>query len=213
MTERPGVKHTSRSKTEPLDAAAEQLRASLKQILRKKMKAVRRQIPESARRDRERRLYLRLDELDEVQSARSIGAYLAVRSELDLKPWMQQQTGNIEFAIPRVVPETGALCFHEWNENQVSSGAFGIEEPSQHTPQIDVSTLDVLLVPGLAFDEAGHRIGWGKGYYDRLLSKPLRAFTVGVSFDFQLVAEVPTLPSDMPVDAIVTGQRVIRCAG
>ncbi|MEM6960538.1 MAG: 5-formyltetrahydrofolate cyclo-ligase [Myxococcota bacterium] len=213
MTERPGVKHTSRSKAEPLDAAAEQLRASLKQILRKKMKAVRRQIPESARRDRERRLYLRLDELDEVQSARSIGAYLAVRSELDLKPWMQQRTGNIEFAIPRVVPETGALCFHEWNESQVSSGAFGIEEPSPHTPQIDVSTLDVLLVPGLAFDEAGHRIGWGKGYYDRLLSKPLRAFTVGVSFDFQLVAEVPTLPSDMPVDAIVTGQRVIRCAG
>ena len=70
--------------------------------------------------------------------------------------------------------------------------------------------LDIVIVPGLAFDPQGYRIGYGGGFYDRTLPKWCPpAIAIGVAFDLQLASEVPREPWDIPVDLIVTDQRVL----
>lgn len=69
----------------------------------------------------------------------------------------------------------------------------------------DYATIDLALIPGMAFDARGHRLGRGKGYYDRLLAHPAfaRIPKIGVCYDFQLVAEVPSMPHDCPMDTLI----------
>jgi 5-formyltetrahydrofolate cyclo-ligase len=85
-------------------------------------------------------------------------------------------------------------------------GAFQVREPVAGCPVVAMNRLDLALVPGLAFDARGHRLGRGKGFYDRLLAGfPGR--TVGVAFDFQVVAQVPVEPHDIALNAVVTPTR------
>ena len=87
-------------------------------------------------------------------------------------------------------------------------GAFGIPEPDPGAPVI--TRPDVVLVPFLAADPRGYRVGYGKGFYDRLLPELGDALRVAAGFDFQLVPEVPSAPFDVPVDVVVTDARVLR---
>jgi 5-formyltetrahydrofolate cyclo-ligase len=73
-------------------------------------------------------------------------------------------------------------------------------------------TLDLVVVPALAIDGAGHRLGYGRGYYDQTLVRTVNAVTVGVAFDFQLIAEVPIEAHDVPVAWVVTDQRTLRAS-
>ncbi|MBW7995869.1 MAG: 5-formyltetrahydrofolate cyclo-ligase [Candidatus Glassbacteria bacterium] len=91
------------------------------------------------------------------------------------------------------------------------AGHFGILEPSEGTPRRpDEIGWDLALVPGLAFGCDGGRIGFGKGYYDRLLAVR-RAPRVALAFEFQVLDSVPSLPHDIPLDMLVTERRLIRC--
>lgn len=100
--------------------------------------------------------------------------------------------------------------------SELQPGAFGIPEPPaelRHIPQRagDACDLDVVVVPGIAFDRAGRRLGQGKGYYDRLL-RDVRddCILVGLAFDAQIVERVPVTSHDVPVDLIVTESEVIE---
>ena len=83
----------------------------------------------------------------------------------------------------------------------------GFLEPREDAPVAPVDHLDVVIVPGLAFDPTGHRLGYGAGFYDMTLEDATRARTVGVAFDFQIVSEIPVTPGDVPVQAVVTDRR------
>lgn len=89
----------------------------------------------------------------------------------------------------------------------------GFPEPSADAPRAELDAIDLVIVPGLAFDPRGHRIGYGAGFYDRYLaplSRPAgaaRARAVGVCFDFQVLAEIPTSPEDVAVAVVVTEKR------
>ena len=83
----------------------------------------------------------------------------------------------------------------------------GFLEPRQDAPFAAVDHLDLILVPGLAFDPTGHRLGYGAAFYDMTLEGANRARTIGVAFDFQIVAEIPVTPGDVPVQAVVTDRR------
>lgn len=86
----------------------------------------------------------------------------------------------------------------------------GVQEPPEGAVRLDPHEVDLVLVPGLAFDEAGNRLGRGAGFYDRFLAHPaLRATTCGVASEAQLVQCVPVEPHDRPLDAIVTERRLI----
>lgn len=112
--------------------------------------------------------------------------------------------------LPRVDWDAGtmvAVAVTSLDEGIVT-GRHGLREPAQGTV-IDPTDLGVVIVPGLAFDEAGNRLGRGGGFYDRFLATT-PAFRIGVCFEVQLVPSVPAGPLDVPMDAVVTERRVIR---
>jgi len=82
-------------------------------------------------------------------------------------------------------------------------GTFHIQEPCG-APFYDYDEIELAVIPGMAFDRAGHRLGRGKGYYDRLLPQLKNTLKIGLCFPFQLVDEVPTEPTDIPMDKIIT---------
>lgn len=93
--------------------------------------------------------------------------------------------------------------------DDVSHGHFRIREPGAHCEHLDLNRLDLVLVPGVAFDQHGRRLGRGKGFYDRLLAL-VRGATCGVAFDEQIVAEIPVEPHDVHVNCILTPTRWIK---
>ena len=94
--------------------------------------------------------------------------------------------------------------------SQLARGLFGMLEPDAGCPSIPLNQLDFILVPGVAFDLTGRRLGRGKGFYDRLLAQ-VRGHKCGVAFDAQIVAEVPEEPHDVRVDSILTPTRWQWC--
>ena len=82
---------------------------------------------------------------------------------------------------------------------------YGILEPNDHAREISIHELDALIVPGLAFTLDGKRLGYGGGYYDKLLSmKDLNAYTIGFCFSFQIIKDLPTETHDMRVNIVIT---------
>lgn len=153
-----------------------------------------------------------------------VALYHALRDEVDTRPiadaaWAAGKT----VLLPKVVGDS--LSFHVWRPGDpLVSGAFGIREPDAETSRVEISAADLVLVPGLAFDRRGGRLGRGAGYYDRALaglearatspmtsrstststlpSTPLSR--VGIGFAIQLVEAVPMTSLDVPLDGIVT---------
>ena len=92
-------------------------------------------------------------------------------------------------------------------DKDVSSGAWGIPEPRASAP-VRLDELDIIIVPGAAFDEQGNRLGYGAGFYDKLLSA-FKKPTVALAFEEQIVSAVPAASHDIPIKKIVTDKRVI----
>ena len=112
-------------------------------------------------------------------------------------------------AYPGIDPESGAMTFRFVSDpDAMEEHGFGFREPSLHEPEARPDEIDVVVVPALALDSRGQRIGYGAGYYDRVLPRYAPpAVSVAVAFDFQLVAEVPESAADVRVGWIVTDAR------
>lgn len=115
-------------------------------------------------------------------------------------------------ALPRIDPKTGVLSAVKVVslDEDLVTGAYGIREP-RSGKRLRPGSLDAVLVPGLAFDRAGNRIGYGKGYYDRWLCRIKREKRISLAYDLQIVRAVPHTSLDLPVGMIITEKRVLRC--
>ncbi len=196
----------------PDDAAEQGLRAQAKELLRERMRSLRRVLPAQAAAARSAALCSRLCELPEFAAAQLVIGYRAHRKEADPSAALAEaaRTGK-RVGLPRM-REEGALELHlHAPGTPLEPNVLGIEEPLASAERIDLARVDLILVPAVAFDARGHRIGQGHGYYDRLLPQLPRAFKVAIGYDFQLLADLPDQPGDAPVDAIVTDTRVLRC--
>jgi len=144
-------------------------------------------------------------------------AYVNVRNEVETKGILEEVL-RIQGSV--VVPyclsnnQLGLFMLSDWQ--QLEQGSFGIREPiaalrAERT--VSPETLDAVVMPGVAFDRRGNRIGYGKGYFDRLL-ETLRSdcLKIGLAFDCQIFSALPTEPHDIPVDHLVTETQVISCA-
>ncbi|HND34781.1 MAG TPA: 5-formyltetrahydrofolate cyclo-ligase [Myxococcota bacterium] len=109
--------------------------------------------------------------------------------------------------LPRIV-NRDHLELHRWEGEPLRPGAFGIGEPAPHSPAVAPEQVDLFLVPGLAFDRSGGRLGMGKGYYDRLLAGS-PGFRVGICWEWQLLPEIPMEPHDQRMQAICTEHRLL----
>jgi 5-formyltetrahydrofolate cyclo-ligase len=134
------------------------------------------------------------------------------------------QTASFFTAYPIVVPccsenenENTIVPIRIFSQNELESGRFGILEPKQNirnNPQRHVTPeqLDVVVVPGLAFDRSGNRLGRGKGYYDRFLSlfpSKTKTLLIGLAFECQIVEQIPVETWDCPVSIIITENGII----
>ncbi len=146
-----------------------------------------------------RAIALRAAEVPELRVARTIATYLAIRREIPTTP-LRDALDGVRWAIPRIEGRSMVMVVH----GETVVGAHGI--PTSAGPEVAV---DAVIVPGLAFDAAGRRLGWGGGYYDRWLGGR-RVFAVGIALDEAIVDEVPSDDHDQRVHAVVTPTRVLR---
>jgi 5-formyltetrahydrofolate cyclo-ligase len=142
-----------------------------------------------------------------------VSGYWPLADELDPRPAMTRLAAlGHPLALPRVQGRGRPLAFHAWGPGEpLLAGPFEVMQPAPDAP---LATPRVLLVPLLAFDRQGRRLGYGAGYYDLVL-RELRAsspppLAIGVAFAAQEVEEVPTGPRDQPLDAVVTERAVHR---
>jgi 5-formyltetrahydrofolate cyclo-ligase len=161
---------------------------------------------------------LALPELAEL-AGRTIAGYVAVKGELDPASALAHVTAHGgRVALPRVCAEAPRLRFHEIEAGAAPpapTGPFGLCEPDAARPEVPIGQLDFVLVPGLAFDAQGGRLGFGGGYYDGALATAREAgrpALIGLAYDFQIVDACPVGPGDLPVDLVVTEARVLRRA-
>jgi 5-formyltetrahydrofolate cyclo-ligase len=138
------------------------------------------------------------------RSANIVFAYLPMRAEVDLRSLIARSP-NTQWAIPRVVDSpVRHLVFHAYHPDRLVPHRFGMLEPDPGLPEILPDQADLIIVPGLAFMRSGYRLGYGGGYYDRLLGQSGLAPTLGACYQALLLDEIPHEQHDMPVGHIVT---------
>lgn len=150
--------------------------------------------------------------LPELESVRTVLAYGASPEELDPLPALiALRTRGVAIAYPRV-EAPGVLGLHLAEEGQVlQRGMFGILEPGPDWCRIEPTDIDAAIVPGVAFDERCWRLGYGGGYYDRLLPLlPSECARIGFAFDEQILPTIPAEEHDVALDIVVTPTRVLR---
>jgi len=157
---------------------------------------------------KDRKISLGLMSLPEFERAGVILLYHAIAGEPDLTPvFMRILREGRRLVLPKVSGRDLELIAVE-DLSSLSRGAFGILQP-QEGERVSPMDLDVAVVPGIAFDRECYRLGFGKGYYDRLL-KEVRAPKVGVAYSFQVLDRVPRDEWDEPVSILITEEEVIR---
>ncbi len=186
-----------------------------KRMLRLEMRKRRAAIPAALRPSRAAALRDRLLGLQEVAGAGVVAAYLSFGTEMSTGPLLASLAERgTKVLVPYLAGGEIELASYEPGDELVAT-AYGPSEPAVRR-QVDPGTVDVVVAPGLAFDRLGRRLGYGGGYYDRLLGR-LRAArpgitVVGIGFSSQVVSEVPAGPLDARVDLVVTDREVIRVA-
>lgn len=158
---------------------------------------------------RSRAVQARFLELETLLHGTSVALYSPIRGEVETDAIFERsRREGKQVAFPLVLPDERRLEFH-WVDDlsQLTPGRFGIPEPQRaaHT-WVDPGRIDVIAVPGVAFDRDCRRLGYGGGYYDRLLGSPETRprFVIGVAFDEQLLDEVPNDARDASMDGVVT---------
>lgn len=149
-----------------------------------------------------------------LPKATTILFYAPFAEEVDLWPLLEEALRHgKQVALPRFDPQAGKYEARVVTNpaTDVVVGTFRIREPREQCPVLNAARVDWILVPGLAFDLQGHRLGRGTGHYDRLLSE-IQGSRCGVGFDVQIVAELRCEPHDCRMDALVTPTRWIRLA-
>lgn len=183
--------------------------AEQKANLRTRSRAILRELTRDQRESNSIEMCARLVELPVWKSARSVLLFMPMPDEPNVHPLLPAalESGKLA-ALPRFnattdTYEAAVVCDLD---KDLVEGKFGIPEPAPACGLVDLKRLDLILVPGLAFDSHGHRLGRGKGFYDRLLAE-VSGKTCGVAFEQQLVSAIPVEPHDVRLNCILTPSR------
>ncbi len=133
--------------------------------------------------------------------------YLAFRNEISLQ-WLMEQHPEKVWALPRTLTR-GRLFIHLYQPGRLERHRFGMLQPAADAPPVPLDQIDLVLVPGVAFDHEGGRLGFGGGYYDRLLPR-LGALRVGVAHPACIVTRVPVSETDVRMDYLALPDGIYR---
>lgn len=155
------------------------------------------------------KIALHLSRLIEPLSKRTVSFYWPFRGEPDLRPLMQAVVeGGGRCALPVVVEKKAPLVFRLWKPGQrLAAGIWNIPIPADSADVLP----DIVVAPVVGFDNAGYRLGYGGGYFDRTLATlPNHPLTIGVGYSAAAVSTIYPLPHDVPMEAIVTEREILR---
>ena len=151
-------------------------------------------------------VFAQLEQTAAFLMAKHILMYHSLPDELSTRDFLRKWNGEKKFYLPRVNGVN--LEVLPYDRSKLQLGAFRIEEPSGDDV-VDADSMELIVVPAVAYDRNGNRVGRGKGYYDRLLGST-RAVKVGVGYGFQLVdGDIDSEPHDVKVDMVITEKGVI----
>jgi 5-formyltetrahydrofolate cyclo-ligase len=148
----------------------------------------------------------------EFKKAQSIGTYYPIKSEVKTFEIIKHSLATKKtIGLPRII-DSNKIAFFKIMENsfediKFTKGKYGILENLMSDSIVE--EMDLLIIPGIAFDLQGNRIGYGKGYYDRFLSTRKVSYIMGLAFENQIIKKIPTTENDIPVDVLVTENRII----
>ena len=183
----------------------------MKEKLRKEVKEKRRKHSKEENRKKSKEIKEKLFNLKEFKEAETILFYISYDGEVFTHDMILESFYKKNIIIPISNPHNYSLTLsHLKSWEELGIGSYGILEPRiEKIRKTNVEDLELIIVPGIAFDKNGNRLGHGKGYYDRILGKT-NATKIGLAFEFQIVGKIPTNENDKPVDIIITEERVIR---
>jgi 5-formyltetrahydrofolate cyclo-ligase len=183
-----------------------------KNLLRRQILQQRANLPVATWREASDRVCDHLQNHPLFTRSRTILAYHSCRQEVDLH-YLFTHTDR-GWGLPRC--EGKSLIWHSWKAGEdLVTGAYGILEPDRALPLVEPEQVDLMLIPAVAMDRRGYRLGYGGGYYDRMLADPVwdRVVKIGVVFDFAYVERLPVEDWDLPLDAVCTESGIFAVLG
>ncbi len=180
--------------------------------VRKRFLQVRGQIPADLAREKSRRITDKMQQLEDYRKAETIHCYasMASRNEADTFELIELALSQGKRVVVPVMKGDGELIHSKLHDlSDLKENSWGVPEPANPEP-VQLSEIDLVIVPMVAGDAGKNRIGYGAGYYDRFLSKT-DAMTVGILFEEQLSKQpLPSEPFDVPLKMIITDERIIE---
>lgn len=173
--------------------------------IRRKIKAMKSMLLETEKLAEAEAVFQQLEQTAAFVMAKHILMYHSLPDELSTHNFLRKWGSQKKFYLPRVNGVNLEILPYE--ESRLELGAFHIEEP-QGDNTVDCDIIELIVVPGVAYDRRGHRLGRGKGFYDRLLADT-KATKVGVAYEFQIVDDVPAEKHDVPMDIIISPSGTI----
>lgn len=181
---------------------------AMKQAIRQEMREKRKSLSPASYAKKCTEIQKNLEALPQWKQAKTLLLYVSMDEEVDTRRLIcDALEKNRRVFVPKTNGDDLVICpLHDWNE--LKSGNFGIMEPCNILGKTHPELIDLILVPGVAFDQKGHRLGFGRGFYDRLL-KQTKGYKVGLAFSEQMVPVLPIEEHDVPLDLIITDQGLI----
>jgi len=185
----------------------------MKEEVRKELIKLRKNLSKNEILEKSEKIKNRLFKMTEFRESSTILFYVSCDNEVYTHEMIKESITNKKNVIVPLTDKKNKILIlsklDSWDD--LSIGAYNIFEPKKEKiKEISVDELDLIIVPGVGFDQHGHRIGHGKGYYDNLL-KNSDIRTIGLAFEFQIIKKIPIEKHDIPIDKIVTEKRLIDC--
>ena len=184
-----------------------------KKKMRAAILALREAMPPAARSAASRAIIDKVCGLPQYAEATVVLTYMGFGSEIETQSFFERIIADGKIAVlPRVDRASQTLMLHAARStSDLLTGKWGIREPRADAPTVSIDEIDFLLMPGVAFDRFGNRLGYGRGYYDKLLLIADPALTrVAAAFSCQIVEAVPVGPTDQRIDCIITENEIIK---
>lgn len=160
------------------------------------------------------RIINKLCESSFYKESKIIMTFISFGHEVNTHNFVKNSLNNNKrITVPITFPESNEIKPSEILDfDELEVGFYNILTPKEEFHRfIDPNEVDLIIVPGLAFDRKGYRVGYGGGYYDRFLSKYPKATKIGLAFDLQMIDQVPRDEFDIAVDYIITENEIIDC--
>lgn len=178
-----------------------------KKDIRKNILLLREGLSKEESKEKSEKICRKLYEMESLRQAEIIYGYMPIRNEVDIVPLLKKllKEGK-RLALPRVSGDR--MDFYEINSLQdVVEGSFHVLEPKEYCRKMEAAGL--VLIPGVAFDKKGGRIGYGKGYYDKYFAAHNQKLQkIGIGYTIQIVDTIPTTSLDIPLDGLVSEEGI-----